>query len=68
VIVPWWPSQSWFLLFKHLLTSRLIMLSPADNLLSSPFRDRHPAARSFSLGAGRLSGKRLKPEASSYPP
>jgi len=68
VIAPWWPSQSWFPLFKRLLTSKPIILNPADNLLSSPFRKRHPAARSLSLGAGKLSGKRSKSEASPYLP
>ncbi|XP_011685561.1 PREDICTED: uncharacterized protein LOC105448593 [Wasmannia auropunctata] len=68
VIVPWWPSQSWFPLFKRLLTSSPIILDPADDLLSSPFRKRHPAAKSLSLGVGRLSGKLLKPEVSQNPP
>lgn len=61
LVVPWWPSQAWFPIFRRLLTSEPIILSPSNSLLSSPFRDCHPAWRNFSLGVGRLSGELLRP-------
>lgn len=59
VVVPWWPSQAWFPLFCKLADSEIIMLNPAINLLSSPFRDRHPSWSTLSLAAARLSFSRL---------
>lgn len=58
VVVPWWPSQSWFPLFRHLLVGEPLLFSPDFTLLSSPFRRCHPAWRTLSLAAGNLSGKR----------
>ena len=58
IIVPWWPSQPWFPLFKQLIVSSPIIFSPSHDLLSAPLRDRHPAYKTLSLGAGRLSGFR----------
>ncbi|KYQ48231.1 hypothetical protein ALC60_12730, partial [Trachymyrmex zeteki] len=60
VVMPWWPSQAWFPLFCHLLASEPLFLLPNRLLLSSPFRDQHPAWRSLSLGVAKLSGKRLR--------
>lgn len=59
LVVPWWPSQAWFPLFQRLMISRPILFSPNYTLLSSPFRDHHPAYRTLSLGVARLSGRRL---------
>lgn len=59
VVVPWWPSQSWFPLFRRLLMGAPLIFKPSYTLLSSPFRDCHPAWRTLSLGVGFLSGKRL---------
>lgn len=59
VIVPLWPSQSWFPLFKKFLISKLITLKPSFNLLSSPFREAHPSLKTLSLVAGKLSAKHL---------
>jgi len=60
IVMPWWPSQAWFPLFRRLLTSEPLIFSPNRSLLSSPFRKQHPAWRSLSLGVARLSQKRLK--------
>lgn len=59
VVVPWWPSQPWFPLFQRMLTEEPLILSPSNNLLSTPLRSQHPAANSLSLAAGKLSGRRL---------
>ncbi|XP_011859982.1 PREDICTED: uncharacterized protein LOC105557372 [Vollenhovia emeryi] len=56
VVVPWWPSQAWFPLFCSLLTKEPLIFPPSRHLLSTPFRDHHPAWRSLSLAAGSLSG------------
>ncbi|XP_032668678.1 uncharacterized protein LOC116842918 [Odontomachus brunneus] len=61
LVVPWWPSQAWFPLFRRLLLSEPIILSPSHSLLSSPFRERHPAWKTLSLGVGKLSGELLRP-------
>ncbi|KYN29361.1 hypothetical protein ALC57_01197 [Trachymyrmex cornetzi] len=57
VIVPWWPSQPWFPLFCRLSLSEPLFLLPDFSLLSSPFRNQHPAWRTLSLAAANLSGK-----------
>lgn len=57
VVVPWWPSQSWFPLFQRMLIEEPLILSPSNNLLSAPLRSQHPAASSLSLAAGKLSGR-----------
>lgn len=60
VVVPWWPSQSWFPLFRRLLITKPIIFPPSKILLVSPLRGQHPACKSLSLAAGRLSGRHLK--------
>ncbi|KYQ53526.1 hypothetical protein ALC60_00052, partial [Trachymyrmex zeteki] len=57
VIVPWWPLQPWFPLFRRLLRSEPLILSLDLSLLSSPFRNQHPAWRTLSLAAAKLSGR-----------
>lgn len=57
VVVPWWPSQSWFPLFCHLVGEPLIF-PPDFNLLSSPLRRCHPAWKTLSLTTAKLYGKR----------
>ena len=58
VVVPWWPSQPWFPLFKILAVSKILILGASDSLLKSHFVDRpHPLARNLQLGAAILSGK-----------
>lgn len=58
IVIPWWPSQPWFPLFKRLLISEPIIFSPSDHLLSAPLRDKHPSYKTLSLAAGKLSGCR----------
>lgn len=43
IVIPWWPAQLWFLLFKRLISSQPIYFEPDANMLSSPFRNVHPA-------------------------
>lgn len=59
LIVPLWPTQSWYPLFEKLLVSEPIVFAPANNLLIDNCRQQHPLRASLSLVAGRLSGKRL---------
>lgn len=59
IVVPRWPSQPWFPLFKQMLISSPIIFKPSETLLSAPLRDRHPAYKTLFLVAGRLSGRRL---------
>lgn len=65
LVVPNWPSQAWFPLFKSLLTEEPIVFQPFSNLLLSPFREPHPLHKTLSLVAGNLSGKRYNRNA--YP-
>lgn len=60
LIVPWWPSQSWFPLFRRLLIFEPLLLHLSKSLLFSPFRNHHPSFKTLSLGAAKLSGKHLK--------
>lgn len=58
VLVPYWPTQSWYPLFNSLLRKPPIVFKPSKNLLLSPCRERsHPLARTLSLVAGQLSGR-----------
>lgn len=57
MVVPDWPSQAWYPLFKKLLHSDVVYLKPNEKLLSSPFRITHPLHQNLSLIAGKLSAK-----------
>lgn len=57
MVVPKWPSQPWFPLFKKLLISEPVFIGPHSNSLSSPFSSRHPMWKSLILVAGRLSAR-----------
>lgn len=59
LVVPWWPAQPWFPLFKSLMVDQPIIFEPDINMLSSPFRNFHPAWSKISLAAVRLSAKLL---------
>lgn len=59
LVIPWWPSQAWFPLFRRLITSEPIIFAPSKFLLSAPLRKNHPAFRTLSMGAAKLSGRRL---------
>lgn len=56
LIVPHWPTQSWYPLFKSLLMETPIYLSPKSDLLLSPFREPHPLCDKLTLVAGKLYG------------
>lgn len=57
VIVPYWPTQPWFPLFKRLCVSKPIYFEPDVKLLKSPFRSAHNLHRTLTLVAATLSGK-----------
>lgn len=57
LVVPYWPTQSWFPLYNSMLISDLEHFKPDNNLLFSSFRETHPLANKLILVAGLLSGK-----------
>lgn len=57
LVVPWWPAQPWFPLFNRLKVGQPIRFEPSTDMLSSPFREVHPAWTRISLVAARLSAK-----------
>lgn len=59
LVVPDWPGQPWYPLFKSLLISEPIKFKPNKNLLISSSNEPHPLWRSLSLVAGRLSARRF---------
>lgn len=63
LIVPDWPTQSWYPLFLKLLVEEPIIFPPSKNLLSSPFRKTDSLHNSLSLVAGKLSGSFLRKKA-----
>lgn len=56
-VVPYWPTQPWFPLFKKMLVGEVLYFKPDPKLLTSPFRKSHPLANNLTLVAGKLSGK-----------
>lgn len=56
IVVPYWPTQPWFPLFRR-LCSDIIYFEPNINLLKSPFRTVHSLHRTLTLAAARCSGK-----------
>lgn len=57
VVVPRWPTQPWYPLFKKLKVSRSLIFRPDPKLLTSPFRTEHMLQRSLTLEAAVLSGR-----------
>lgn len=57
VVVPFWPTQPWFPLFKKMLVCKPIYLGPHTNLLMCPFREIHPLAQKLTLVVGKVSGR-----------
>lgn len=57
IVVPNWPSQSWFPLFLRLKCSKLLIFEPNEKLLFSHFSKTHPLASNLSLAVAKLSGK-----------
>lgn len=61
VIVPHWPTQPWYPLFKKLIHSKCIYyLEPNVNLLKSPFRSTHHLHSTLRLVAAKLSAKHFQ--------
>lgn len=57
LVVPYWPGQVWYPLFKKLCCKEPLIFKPNPKLLTSPFSlDQHPLSASLSLVAARLSG------------
>lgn len=63
LVVPNWPSQSWFPSFYELLIEKPIFFGPHDYLTYSPSREKHPLHKSLTLVVGKLSGIRSRNEA-----
>ena len=59
VVVPYWPTQPWFPVYKSLAISPIILFDADDYLLTSPYSQKHPLARKLSLAAAVLSANRL---------
>lgn len=57
IVVPHWPSQPWYPLFKKLLVSKMLFFKPSNILLLSPFREPHPMSSTLTLAAGKLCGE-----------
>lgn len=57
VVVPRWPTQPWYPLFKKLKISRSLIFRPNPKLLTSPYRTEHMLQRSLTLEAAVLSGR-----------
>jgi len=56
VVVPNWPSQSWYPEFTRLSRSSWLKFEPSSNLLKNPyFSSPHPMAQSLQLVAAILS-------------
>ena len=58
LVVPDWPCQSWYPLFRSLQCLDPVILSPNQKLLISCSNEPHPLWRSLSLVAARLSARR----------
>uniref|UniRef100_A0A1Y1LH23 Reverse transcriptase domain-containing protein n=1 Tax=Photinus pyralis TaxID=7054 RepID=A0A1Y1LH23_PHOPY len=56
LIVPLWPAQPWFPMFRSLLVGQPIVFKPDINLLSLN-RQPHPMWKNLTLVAGILSGQ-----------
>ncbi|CAG4946416.1 unnamed protein product [Colias eurytheme] len=59
VVVPYWPTQPWYPLYRRLVASVEIFFDPHPDLLYSPFREAHPLHAELTLVAAKLSGKLL---------
>lgn len=57
LVVPHWPTQPWFPIFKKLLIEKPLYIYP--HLIISFSRDIHPLHSALTLVAGKLSGRHL---------
>lgn len=58
VVVPYWPSQPWYPMYRKMVISHEIIFQPNKSLLHSPFREAHPLHADLTLVASKLSGRR----------
>jgi hypothetical protein len=57
-VVPFWPTQPWWPIFKSLVQTEMLILEPSRNLLKSfVFSRPHPLAKTLKLVAAMLSAK-----------
>lgn len=56
VLVPYWPSQPWYPLFRRLVVSEILFFEPDKNNLLSPYREPHPMWKKLTLACAILSG------------
>lgn len=59
IVVPHWPTQPWFPVFKRLVVSKVVFFKPNSNLLISDNSriHHHSLHKSLTLAAAVLSGK-----------
>lgn len=55
LIVPYWPAQPWYPVFKSMLTSDPLYFNPDKNLLFTSNREPHPLWENLTLVAGICS-------------
>lgn len=58
MVVPYWPTQPWYPLFKNLLVSDMLIFKADENLILSTNYSRRHLRSSITLVAGVLSGRR----------
>ena len=59
ILVPNWPHQAWYPLYRELVKPPIVFLRPSANLLLSACRTkRHPLYRTLGLQAAMISGRR----------
>ena len=58
IVAPQWPSQPWYTMFRKMLISNLITISPRQGLLFLPQSPEsiHPLSKNLTLMIGILSG------------
>lgn len=58
LVVPDWPNQPWYPVWRSLVVGETVILHPNTNLLLSPCRAKHhPQAKHLRLVAARISAK-----------
>jgi hypothetical protein len=59
MVVPQWPTQPWYPIFKKLMISKPIIFQADENLIVSSDSSRGHIHSTITLVAGLLSGKQL---------
>ncbi|XP_026743374.1 uncharacterized protein LOC113505068 isoform X1 [Trichoplusia ni] len=57
LIVPLWPTQPWYPIFKSLVISQILYLKPNENLIISPHSSGRNMHTQITLAAAILSGQ-----------